>query len=64
MYADDTTYFCVFDTINNTEKTIHDKLIKLTKWLECNQFSLNVNKLNLWYSIATVMLLIYLDIFE
>ena len=44
MYADDTTLFCDFDNINNTEETINDKLIKLTEWLGCNQLSLNVNK--------------------
>ena len=44
LYADDTTLFCDFDNINNTEETINDELIKLTEWLGCNQFSLNVNK--------------------
>ena len=44
MYADDTTLFCDFDNINNTEETINDELIKLTEWLGCNQLSLNVNK--------------------
>ena len=37
-------FFCDFDNINSTEKTINDELIKLTEWLECNQLSLNVNK--------------------
>ena len=44
MYADDTTLFCDFDNINNTEETINDELMKLTEWLGCNQLSLNVNK--------------------
>ena len=44
MYADDTTLFCDFDNISNTEETINDELIKLTEWLGCNQLSLNVNK--------------------
>ena len=44
MYADDTTLFCDFDNINNTEETTNDDLIKLTEWLRCNQLSLNVNK--------------------
>ena len=44
MYADDTTLFCDFDNINNTEETINDELIKLTEWLGCNHLSVNVNK--------------------
>ena len=44
MYADDTTLFCDFDNINNTEETINDELLKLTEWLGCNLLCLNVNK--------------------
>ena len=36
MYADDTTLFCDFTNINNTEETINDEVIKLTTY--------NVNK--------------------
>ena len=52
MYADDTTLFCDFENINNTEENIIDELIKLTEWLGCNQLSLNVNttKLMLFHS--------------
>ena len=47
MYADDTTLFCDFENINNTEETIIDELIKFTEWLGCNQLNLNVNKTKL-----------------
>ena len=44
MYADATTLFCDFDTVNVTEKTINYELVKLTEWLAYNQLSLNINK--------------------
>ena len=43
MYADDTTLYCNFNSINNV-KRINEELCKVSAWLSANKLALNVEK--------------------
>ena len=43
MYADDTTLYCNFNSINNVNR-INEELCKVSVWLSANKLALNVAK--------------------
>ena len=43
MYADDTTLYCNFNSINNVNR-INEELCKVSTWLSANKLALNVAK--------------------
>ena len=43
MYADDTTLYCNFNSINNVNR-INEELCKVIAWLSANKLALNVAK--------------------
>ena len=43
MYADDTTLYCNFNSINNVNR-INEELCKVSAWLSANKLALNVAK--------------------
>ena len=51
LFADDTNVFVQGKSIVNLVKTMNEELCKLSDWMDVNKLSLNVKKLNVWFSV-------------